>query len=190
MRFTVRETSSGERAEVIYNDQDGNATISAGDELFLVARGEQGTPLLTWAITFSGVGNVVPPAPRDTFVLKTNKPFTSRDVFEFNPVRSTAPAARRVDDGGHFLLRAYPNPCNQATVIICTGSGAGPAVLEVYDVCGRRVRHINLRLEALGPHRVRWDGRDDRDLPVPSGVYVVLMRAGSSRGALKVVLMR
>ena len=190
MRFTVLEGNSGEPAEVIYNDQDGDGTISAGDELFFVARSKQGTPLLTWAITFSGGGNVLPPAPGDSFVLKTNKPFTFRDVFEFNPVRSAVAAAREVDNGGQCLLSVYPNPCNQATVILCTASGAGPAVLEVYDVRGRRVRHVSLRLEEPGPHRVGWDGRDDKGLPVPSGVYLVLMRAGRARGALKVVLMR
>jgi len=190
MKFMVTELGSGERVEVIYNDQDGGATISAGDELFLAARSQDNMPFLTWAITFSGMPNAVPPAPGDIFVLKTKKPFTSRDIFEFNPTRSGISAEGQVAEGGCFALRAYPNPFNQSTVIEYAASVGGPFAVRVFDVCGRQVRNLSLQAGVPGRQRVVWDGADDKGLRVPSGVYVVKVSVSRVVGTTKVVLMR
>lgn len=50
-------------------------------------------------------------------------------------------------------------------------AAAGDAELDVYSVDGRRVRRLARGRFEPGPHRVGWDGRDDRGQDVPSGVY-------------------
>ena len=41
-----------------------------------------------------------------------------------------------------------------------------------------------------GEYSIIWDARSSKGLEVPSGVYIVMMRAGGYAGVKKVVLMR
>jgi hypothetical protein len=51
--------------------------------------------------------------------------------------------------------------------------------LSVYDVTGRRVRNlISGRLPTGRSHTVRWDGRDQRGIPVAAGVYFYRLDLG------------
>ena len=43
---------------------------------------------------------------------------------------------------------------------------------------------------AAGEYSIIWDGRSSEGLEVPSGVYIVVMKAGRYVGVKKVVLMR
>lgn len=188
--FWVREVITDSPVEFIYNDPDADATISAGDELFLIAREAEGRPQLTWAITFAGLPRDEPPRPGDVFVLKTKKPFTSRDVFEFNPFwNGTA-----VEDNGvqvaEFAVSAYPNPFNDSVVILCAGYVGGPLRAGVFDLRGRKVRQIDIEGSAQRGHAITWDGTDSRGYRVPSGVYLIRVRAGPSVSTTKVVLAR
>jgi hypothetical protein len=64
------------------------------------------------------------------------------------------------------------------------------AVLEVYDVGGRRVRRLLAgRLEA-GTHRVTWNLDDEGRVPVPAGIYWVRWRAGRRTASQTVVVLR
>jgi S-formylglutathione hydrolase FrmB len=187
MMFTVQELVSGAAAEVVFNDQDADASISAGDELFLVARDEQGQPVLTWTITFSGLPGALPPVPGDVFVLKTKKPFTSRDVFEFSPLRSGVAAAGTAIGPGALVVNAYPNPFNEAVTITWTLPAAS---LRIFDLRGRLVRQMRLAAEASGQRAVLWDGADDGGWQLPSGVYLIRVQVGQGTRTSKVVLMR
>ncbi len=64
---------------------------------------------------------------------------------------------------------------------------AGTAEVSVWDVRGRMVRAL-YRSDA-GPRSTSlvWDGRDDRGLPVPAGLYFVRARAGAAQTSVKVL---
>ncbi len=190
MKFSVREWRTRQPVDAIYNDPDGNGTISPGDELFLLAREQGGDSKLTWAITFGGLPNAVPPAPGDLFLLKTRKPFTSRDVFEFNPAWSQTRVTRAGGLQAELSLAAYPNPFNQSVMVVCTLPEGGPFVLRVFDLAGRRVRQESAELASPGRRVIVWDGTDQDGGHLPSGVYVILVQAGRLLRSKKVVLVR
>ncbi len=73
----------------------------------------------------------------------------------------------------------YPNPFNPVTTILFSLETTGPTSLIVYDMMGRRVRHLVEGIRVAGQHRVVWDGRDDRGQPVASGTYLYSLRANS-----------
>jgi flagellar hook assembly protein FlgD len=86
----------------------------------------------------------------------------------------------------------WPNP-------IVTGAGAsfelelataGPATVAVYDAAGRRVREILARPLVAGRHALGWDGRDDRERPVPSGVYFLRAVTGAGQVTGRVAVVR
>lgn len=78
---------------------------------------------------------------------------------------------------GFGLENNYPNPFNPSTTIVFSLETTGPASLIVYDMMGRRVRHLVEGIRVAGQHQVVWDGRDDGGQPVASGTYVYTLRA-------------
>lgn len=78
----------------------------------------------------------------------------------------------------------YPNPFNQWTEIRFALPEADHALLEVYDVMGRRIRQlVNGQME-VGYHRVRFIA--DR---LPSGIYVYRLQVGDFTRVGRMVLM-
>jgi hypothetical protein len=65
-------------------------------------------------------------------------------------------------------------------------SGAGTFLLElpnpawselsIHDLSGRRIRTLLDRQISEGSHRIDWDGRNDRGMPVGSGIYYLSLR--------------
>ncbi|MBN1612288.1 MAG: hypothetical protein JW940_36990 [Polyangiaceae bacterium] len=88
------------------------------------------------------------------------------------------------------LDNATPNPFNPRTTIAFTLDRSERVVLDVLGVDGRRVARLVEETLAAGPHRVTWDGRDGHGRPLPSGVYLMCLQAGSQRRAGKAVLLR
>jgi hypothetical protein len=83
-----------------------------------------------------------------------------------------------------------PNPFNPSTTIRYELAQSGPASLRVYDVSGRLVRTIFDRSHDVGSYETRWDGRDDRGLPVSSGVYFYQLESGRFTQTRRMVLLK
>jgi hypothetical protein len=88
------------------------------------------------------------------------------------------------------LLAPYPNPFNPSTAVGFTVNTRQRVRLTVYDAEGRRVARLADRDFGAGYHAVRWNGRNDGDRPVSSGVYFVRMEARTYRTTKRLVLMR
>lgn len=101
-----------------------------------------------------------------------------------------APSVEAPTRGGLTILGAAPNPFTAGTMIRFSVSRPTEATVKVYDTAGRAVRTLSAGTLSAGRQVVPWDGRDDANLPVASGVYwyVVSTPDQSARG--KVVLIR
>jgi glucose/arabinose dehydrogenase len=94
--------------------------------------------------------------------------------------------------GGLALLAARPSPAAgaAATELAWRQARALPVTLRVFDLRGRLVRTLVGRgdgVRAAGEHRARWDGRGADGRPVPAGVYLAALEAGSGRTTLRLV---
>lgn len=93
-------------------------------------------------------------------------------------------------------LAAWPMPYRggalQVSFATSSGVGGGPglATVEIYDVTGRRVRTLVRGEFPAGYQTAIWDGRNERGLGVPSGLYVIRATTGGSSQSLKVVTTR
>ncbi len=91
------------------------------------------------------------------------------------------------------LSQNYPNPFNSMTTIAFTiprPLSHSRAVISVYNINGQVVRRIlSGNLEA-GNYTVRWDGKDDRGVPVASGVYFYRLNIGTSAASGKLILLK
>ncbi len=78
------------------------------------------------------------------------------------------------------LLQNQPNPFNSSTLIsyVLPETGCQPAAVElnVYNCLGRLVRRLVDARQNPGCYQVIWDGRDDYQDEVASGIYFYRLR--------------
>jgi hypothetical protein len=102
-----------------------------------------------------------------------------------------------VDEGDGAFTRTialeqnYPNPFNPVTSIGYSVPADIAAVeLGVYNVSGRLVRKLASGPCEPGRHVAVWDGRDEREERVASGIYLVRLSAGTVSESRKMVLLK
>jgi len=94
-------------------------------------------------------------------------------------------------------LAAWPLPYRGGALSISfatfggLGGGTGDAELDLFDVSGRLVRHLARSRFPAGYQSISWDGKDERGVDAPTGIY--FLRAKSAAGSertLKVAVVR
>ena len=69
------------------------------------------------------------------------------------------------------LHQNAPNPFNPRTEIKFSLRQPGAAQLQVFDVRGRMIKNLIDQALPAGEHSVSWNGVDQNDRPVATGVY-------------------
>jgi hypothetical protein len=89
------------------------------------------------------------------------------------------------EPAGFSLDGNFPNPFNRSTLFRYTLARRSGVRVEVTDLAGRRAAVCDEGVRDAGTHEFRWDaGR------LPSGVYVVTLRAGDAGRSVTAVLIR
>ena len=76
------------------------------------------------------------------------------------------------------LSQNYPNPFNNSTVIRFALPTTADVQLSIFNLTGQQVATLTDGIRAAGTYTLRWDGRDDDDQPLASGVYLYRLRTG------------
>jgi hypothetical protein len=89
------------------------------------------------------------------------------------------------------LLQNFPNPFNPETTIGYELAESADVTLQIYNVVGQVVRTlIASESQSVGRYQVRWDGMDDRGMPVSSGIYFYQISAGKFQDVRKLMLLK
>jgi hypothetical protein len=88
------------------------------------------------------------------------------------------------------LAQNYPNPFNPETSIAFTTKEAGNVSIDIYNVKGQKVKTLLNDYRSAGNHSVVWNGRDDNNKAVASGLYFYKMRNGKFSSTKKMILMK
>ena len=94
------------------------------------------------------------------------------------------------------LSQGYPNPFNPAITLPYALPELSTVTIMVYDITGRRVTTLKNQMEEAGYYRIRWNGKNMSNIPLPSGMYIIQMTAKSMENgelftkAQKVVLLK
>ena len=94
------------------------------------------------------------------------------------------------DTRERVIKKVGPNPLNPEATIVLTLPADGTLTVRVYDLSGRLVRTIvDGQTRVSGDHEIRFDGKDDRGVTLPSGRYFVRadIPGGSDSRAITVV---
>ena len=88
------------------------------------------------------------------------------------------------------LQQNWPNPFNSETVISWFLLEPGPVRVEVYSLTGQRVAVLHQGRQQAGRHQIHWDGRDDENRSLASGVYLYRLISGKTVLTRRLTLLR
>lgn len=84
----------------------------------------------------------------------------------------------------------YPNPFNPETRISYNLKSAEHVIIDVYNIKGQKVKSLVNELKERGNHTVVWNGRDDSNNSVSSGLYFYKMKSGKYTSTKKMILLK
>jgi len=88
------------------------------------------------------------------------------------------------------LLQNYPNPFNPETTIEYSIPSRSHVSITIYNILGKKVKTILDEEKPAGEHSVKWDGVDDSNQPVASGIYFYRLKSGEKNLTSKMVLLK
>ncbi len=91
------------------------------------------------------------------------------------------------------LFRNYPNPFNPSTSIsfnVPAQLSNQPVTLEIYNVLGKKVISLFNGTAQSGLNTVRWDGRNQSGILVPSGLYISRLTCGDKQLMNRMLLIK
>ena len=89
-----------------------------------------------------------------------------------------------------FLAQNYPNPFNPSTTIKYEIKEAGNVSIEVFNIMGQKVKTLVNEYHTANNYSLVWDGTNNKNEGVSSGVYFYKMQAGRYTSTKKMILMK
>lgn len=126
---------------------------------------------------------------KDLILRNNNKYFFNYDnfyIFNEQGVNPTDP----IVSPGLFSLKNYPNPFNPSTTILFSLDTPGTVELNIFNIKGQKVKSYGINAYSKGEHRVMWDGKDDDQKNVSSGIYFVRISSDSKQQIHKMMLIK
>jgi hypothetical protein len=88
----------------------------------------------------------------------------------------------------------YPNPFSESVVInygVAAGDpGAVKVFIRIFDMSGRLIGTLVDANVQPGCYTVLWDGKNNNDVPVPEGTYIIHFRAGIAKDVREIILIK
>ena len=146
----------------------------------------------------SGGGDIVRFVFRVLYEFEDNARFEIANGLVFDPTHLTNPAVvagvlELQSTPREFALHQnFPNPFNPDTTIKYDLAESADVTLQIYNVLGQVVRTlVASEAQNAGRYQIRWNGMDDRGVPVSSGVYFYqISAAGKFSQVQKLMLLK
>ncbi len=127
-----------------------------------------------------GICNGVPGfTSRDSLVAKILRWMGEEYTFIDEPQKDSHPS--KLD------IKAYPNPFNSSVTISFNADGAYSG--DIYDFSGKLIAHLGDG-SAVGRVTLSWNGRDNRGIEAPAGMYLVKIHSLNRDEVYKIVYVK
>ena len=93
-------------------------------------------------------------------------------------------ASEDVIENSKISLSNYPNPFNPTTTIQFSIPENSDIELVVYNVKGQKIKTLADKQFTKGTHSVIWDGIDENNSPLSSGLYLYILNIDGNREAI------
>jgi len=90
----------------------------------------------------------------------------------------------------YALFQNYPNPFNPTTTIRYALPECKDVKIEIFNILGQKIYTFEFKNQSPGYHRVIWNGRNQNNCPVSSGLYIYRIKAGNFIASKKMLLIR
>ncbi|MBO8131799.1 MAG: T9SS type A sorting domain-containing protein [Candidatus Marinimicrobia bacterium] len=90
----------------------------------------------------------------------------------------------------YYLAQNYPNPFNPTTNIEFMIPNTENVKLVIYNILGQEVRTLVNSKHNAGRYVYIWDGKDNSNRPVPSGIYIYKLETAAYSRTRKMVFIR
>jgi subtilisin family serine protease len=88
------------------------------------------------------------------------------------------------------LAQNYPNPFNPMTTISYQLPQEGLVNIAIHNILGQKIRTLVNQKQKPGIFRVVWDGKNDQGMQMSTGLYLIVMKAGSYSAVRKTMLLK
>ena len=88
------------------------------------------------------------------------------------------------------IKSAYPNPFNPVTHLRYDLPKKEIVNITIYDMMGKVVKTLVNVSQTAGFKSVQWNATNDKNEPVPAGLYLYTFQAGKVRQTKKMVLLK
>lgn len=89
-----------------------------------------------------------------------------------------------------FLEKNYPNPFNPETTISFSLAEPGDVTIEIYNLRGQKVKTILNQYLDKGHHQIVWNGKNESNIPVGSGLYLYRMQVQDYAQTRRMILIK
>ena len=142
--------------------------------------------------SFPGIWGVIGISVTDKARNNIYHDFTEITRFEVTETQA-APTAQVTLPDKNALLANYPNPFNPETWIPYQLAASADVTLTIYAVDGKLVRTLALGQQPGGMYQSKsraayWDGRNEHNEPVASGLYFYTLMAGEFSETRKMLI--
>ncbi len=89
------------------------------------------------------------------------------------------------------VSRNYPNPFNPSTTVKYQIPEDGFVSIQIYDILGRSVKILKqMHFADAGYYQVNWNGRNNSNRPVASGIYILTVKLNEKMKSVKMILQK
>jgi predicted outer membrane repeat protein len=88
-----------------------------------------------------------------------------------------------------YHLSNYPNPFNPSTTIDFSIQNDSNIQLEIFNIKGQKIKTVANNQYEKGNHSIVWNGVNDKNKPVSSGIYLYKLNVNGKTEAMKKCLL-
>lgn len=88
------------------------------------------------------------------------------------------------------VFQNYPNPFNPSTTITYQIPNTSNVILRIYDINGQLVKELLNETQAEGEYHVTWNGKNEKNMIVGSGVYIYTVSADKQIVSKQMILLK
>jgi hypothetical protein len=88
------------------------------------------------------------------------------------------------------VMQNYPNPFNPSTTIQYEIPGAGKVEIQIFNITGQLVKTIENRHNTGGSYLIMWDGNNEAEVKVASGLYLYSVTYEHTTQSKKMILVK
>ncbi len=167
--------SNGKLMIALYSWRGYGSMFSSGKLLSILYSGD------------SGLQNDIFAVSRAEFSTSDGEPLDAEYEIDYT---YTAAAPASMPTATAISILGYPNPFNGAVSISYDLPSDGDYDLMIFDILGRQVKSLMRGNQRNGKGSVIWDGTDNRDEGVASGIYFARLRGEKVSASLKLFMMK